>query len=126
VVHRSRNIVITPMRDEMRVTGFVEISRHDRAPDPRKIVALQTHARAVFPNMPSQAATTTWVGSRPSTPDNLPVIDAATGQPGVYLACGHSHFGFTAAGMTAQLLYSLLTATPPSIDPAPYLLSRFA
>jgi glycine/D-amino acid oxidase-like deaminating enzyme len=126
VVHRSRNIVVTPMQDEIRVTGFVEISRHDRAPDPRKIAALQTHAQAVFPNMPWHAPSASWVGSRPSTPDNLPVIDASAAQQGIYLACGHSHFGFTGAGMTAQLLRDLITAAPPTIDPQPYRLSRFA
>jgi glycine/D-amino acid oxidase-like deaminating enzyme len=126
VVHRSRHVVVTPMQDEIRVTGFVEISRHDRAPDARKLAALQAHAQAVFPTMPWNAPLTSWVGSRPSTPDNLPVIDASPSHPGVYFACGHSHFGFTGAGMTAELLRSLLNASPPTIDPQPYRLARFS
>ena len=44
------------------------------------------------------------MGSRPSTPDSLPVIGRASRARNVVYAFGHGHTGLTGAPMTAELV----------------------
>ena len=61
-----------------------------------------------------------WMGSRPSTPDSLPVVDRASRARNVVYAFGHGHTGLTGAPMTAELVASIVTGARPPIDPAPF------
>jgi len=54
-----------------------------------------------FPHLAGRQATT-WMGHRPCMPDSVPVIGAAPGQPGLWLALGHGHLGLTDSLPTAQ------------------------
>jgi len=44
-----------------------------------------------------------WVGSRPGTPDDLPLV-GATRSPNVYVAGGHGMWGIALGPLTGQLL----------------------
>ncbi|KCV38835.1 FAD dependent oxidoreductase domain protein [Bordetella bronchiseptica 00-P-2796] len=66
-----------------------------------------------------------WMGSRPSTPDSLPVIDRARAARNVIYAFGHGHSGLTGAPMTARMAAALLAQERPPIDPNPYRVARF-
>jgi glycine/D-amino acid oxidase-like deaminating enzyme len=125
VVYRDKGVVATPMADGLRIAGTVEIAREDAPPDERRALKMLDHACALFPGFDFSGPTRTWMGSRPSTPDGLPIIDALPSQPGLVLACGHSHFGLTGAPMTGRLVAQLLSGQAPQIDLAPYRLSRF-
>ncbi|HLT61113.1 MAG TPA: FAD-dependent oxidoreductase, partial [Microlunatus sp.] len=59
-----------------------------------------------------------WVGSRPCTPDGLPLI-GATRAPGVYLAGGHGMWGMTLGAITGRLLARTITtgAAVPELAP---------
>jgi D-amino-acid dehydrogenase len=59
--------------------------------------------------------TRTWMGHRPCMPDSVPVVGAAQGHPGLWLACGHGHLGLTDSLNTAQqIAQALLGADPVS------------
>ena len=45
---------------------------------------------------------THWMGHRPCMPDSVPVIGAAAGRPGLWLAVGHGHLGLTDSINTAE------------------------
>ena len=66
-----------------------------------------------------------WMGHRPSLPDNLPVIDRSPRFPAVHYAFGHSHFGLMGAAVTGRLIAELVSGASPSIDLAPYRVTRF-
>lgn len=125
VVHRERGFVLTPLADGVRAAGLVEIARHDRPPDPRRIARLRAQARRLMPSIAFDEHSSAWVGARPSTPDSLPIVGPVAGQPGLFVAAGHGHFGLTGAPMTARLLADLIGGRVPAIDPAPYALERF-
>lgn len=125
VVNRSRGIVLTPMSDGLRVAGLVEIADWQRPANPRSGHMLASGLRATLEKPLPTNGTALWVGSRPSTPDNLPVIDEVERLPGLFIACGHSHFGLTGAGMTGQLIVNRLLGQAPSIDDRPFRLARF-
>ena len=48
------------------------------------------------------------MGSRPSTPDSVPVISKSLKIDRVFYNCGHGHYGLTHAATSANLLCDLL------------------
>lgn len=49
-----------------------------------------------------------WSGTRPITPDDLPIIGPVPGKPGLFVATGHGTLGITLAPTTARLLTDLI------------------
>jgi glycine/D-amino acid oxidase-like deaminating enzyme len=67
-----------------------------------------------------------WTGFRAATPDKLPLIGQAPGDPTLWLATGHEGLGITTALATAELLAAAFTGIAPAIPPEPYWPARFA
>jgi glycine/D-amino acid oxidase-like deaminating enzyme len=76
------------------------------------------------PALARLSAIRTWVGFRPATPDNLPLIGRWDPVPGLWIAAGHEGLGVTTALGTARLLLDALLGRRSEIDPAPYAPSR--
>jgi len=68
----------------------------------------------------------TWVGFRPSTDHNLPVIGPAPGRPRLLIATGHEGVGITASLGTGRLIADHVLGRASPIDPAPFLPERLA
>lgn len=66
-----------------------------------------------------------WFGSRPCLPDMKPIIGPAPQHPGLWLAFGHAHQGFTLGPTTGRLLAEMIFAQTPFINPAPFAAQRF-
>jgi D-amino-acid dehydrogenase len=86
--------VITPMEQGIRMTTGVEIAARDAAPTPVQFDQIMPQARELFP-LGERSDDKTWLGARPCFPDSRPVIGRAPGQPGLWLAIGHAHWGLT-------------------------------
>jgi D-amino-acid dehydrogenase len=54
-----------------------------------------------------------------------PIIGPAPSQPGLWLAFGHAHHGFTLGPITGRLLAEMMTGDVPAVDPAPFRADRF-
>ncbi len=121
---KNRGFGLTSMEHGLRAGGTVEIGGLTAPPDERRAKVLVEHAKRIFPTLQS-GAPTYWMGHRPSTPDSLPVLGVAPGQPGLFLAFGHGHFGMTGGPPSGRLVSQLVNGAPPAIDPAPYACSRF-
>jgi len=124
ISNRDHMFGMTPMEDGVRIAGTVELAGPDAPMDERRARSLLAHAKRMYPGLNGEGAQF-WMGSRPSTPDSLPVIDRATRARNVVYAFGHGHTGLTGAPLTAELVTSLVTGTPPPIDPAPFRATRF-
>lgn len=124
-IHKNLAVAVTPMQNGLRFAGTVEFAGVDHPPNPLRTEALLRVAQTMFPGINVEGART-WQGHRPSTPDSLPIIDALSEYPGLFVACGHGHTGMTGAPMTSQLITARVTGAAPPIDPTPYTLSRFA
>ncbi|RZT29297.1 NAD(P)/FAD-dependent oxidoreductase [Cupriavidus agavae] len=109
VVLTDQKIFVTPMEDGLRVGGTVEIAGLKRPPDPRRAAILERIARETFAGLEGRPVTT-WMGHRPCMPDSVPVIGAAPGQPGLWLAVGHGHLGLTDSIHTAERIADALEA----------------
>ncbi|MEQ1805679.1 MAG: FAD-binding oxidoreductase, partial [Burkholderiaceae bacterium] len=121
---KNRGFGLTSMEHGLRAGGTVEIGGLTAPPDERRAKVLVEHAKRIFPGLQS-GAPTYWMGHRPSTPDSLPVLGVTPGQPGLFLAFGHGHFGMTGGPPSGRLVSQLINGAPPAIDPAPYACSRF-
>jgi D-amino-acid dehydrogenase len=116
--------VLSPMRGGMRLTTGVEL---DDASAPPRAGMLQQAEAAVRQVLPLGAALDArpWLGSRPTLPDSRPMLDAAPGQAGVWLALGHQHIGFSTGPGSGELLAALMLGEAPPIDPSPFGARRF-
>ncbi len=112
VILADRKVFVTPMEEGLRVGGTVEIGGLIAPPDPRRAAMLGRIARDTFQGLENRPIRT-WMGHRPCMPDSVPVVGAAKGHPGLWLACGHGHLGLTDSLNTAQqIAQALLGATP--------------
>ena len=55
----------------------------------------------------------TWRGARPTLPDSLPMIGEAPRHPGLWLAFGNQHLGFTTGPITGEILTALVMGEKP-------------
>ena len=79
----------------------------DAAPRPVQLELAEQRAREAFP-LGERLDAAPWLGRRPTLPDSRPMIGEAPRHPGLWLALGHQHIGFSTAPGTAKLLAELM------------------
>jgi D-amino-acid dehydrogenase len=115
---------LVPMEQGIRLTTGAEFADRDAKPTPVQFGRLLPDAKALFP-LGEAVEPAPWMGSRPCFPDSRPVIGRAPGQPGLWLAFGHAHWGLTLGPATGRLIAEMVTGVTPFCDPAPYGAERF-
>lgn len=124
VMDVDAKVVASSMEDGLRVAGTSEFGATDAPVNPRKADQLARQARAMLPDL-DPAEMRTWMGQRPSFPDSLPALGSVAGQPDLFAAFGHAHFGLMMAPKTGELVADIVSGTPPNIDLSPYDPLRF-
>lgn len=120
----ERGYVLAPMARGVRLTTGAEFARQDAPATPVQLPRATAAARELL-DLPEAVDAQPWLGSRPCTPDMLPVIGPAPKHPGLWFNCGHAHQGFTLGPVSGRLLAEMIGGEPPVVDPAPYALARF-
>jgi glycine/D-amino acid oxidase-like deaminating enzyme len=85
-----------------------------------------TRAAEFLPDIGRLPVIRTWVGYRPSTDHNLPVIGPVPDRPRLFIATGHEGVGITTSLGTGRLITDLVLGRTPPIDPEPFLPSSLA
>jgi len=113
-----QRVACTPLNDRLRIAGMMEFRSPQAALDPRRITAIVEAVRPLLRGADLAARQDEWVGSRPCTPDGLPLI-GATRSPRVYAAGGHGMWGITLGPATGRLLAQAIVTgtTPPALVP---------
>jgi D-amino-acid dehydrogenase len=125
VLDAASGYCITPMQQGIRLTTGVEFAARDAPPTPVQFDRLMPAARELFPlGEPVEAQP--WMGARPCFADSRPVIGRAPRLGGLWLACGHGHWGLTLGAATGRLIAEMVTGATPFCDPTPYSAERFA
>lgn len=108
----------TPYQGRFRIAGTMEFKHADEPFDPGRITAIVNEARRLMTGVDLDARQDEWVGSRPVTPDGLPLV-GATQVPNVHVAGGHGMWGMVLGPVTGRLLAEQITtgATHPAIAP---------
>ncbi len=66
-----------------------------------------------------------WVGLRPMSCDDMPIIDQSPFYKNLMIATGHSMLGITMAPATGKLVAEMMTDKTPFMDPTVFSLKRF-
>ena len=119
----DKAVYLTPMHDGIRVAGTAEFADADAPPDRLRTSAMLNHAERMLGTLPEVGAS--WVGSRPSTPDSLPVIGSVPNHPRVVLAFGHGHLGLTLGSVTGRLVAQQIQGQTPSVAMQAFAPTRF-
>lgn len=98
-----QRIACTPYQGRFRIAGTMEFRGPDEPSQPRRIRAIVNQARTMFRGVDLDSRQDEWVGSRPVTPDGLPLI-GETRARGVYVAGGHGMWGIVLGPVTGKLL----------------------
>lgn len=123
VVWLDKATFLTPMDGGIRVAGTAEFAYPDAALASARTNVMLSNVRRMLGTDPDVLST--WVGSRPSSPDSLPVIGRIPGAPNFTAAFGHGHLGLTLAAITGKLVSESIDGRPTSVDLSPFLLDRF-
>ena len=113
-----QRLACTPYQGRFRIAGTMEFRRPDEPLQPRRIQAIINQARTLMTGVNLDDRHDEWVGSRPVTPDGLPLV-GATRAPGVYVAGGHGMWGVVLGPATGKLLAERIVTgkTHPAIAP---------
>ena len=106
VVWLDKSVFLTPMSQGIRVAGTAEFANPDDSPSATRSALMLRIARTMIGEETHQRSE--WVGSRPSTPDSLPVIGFSKGNRRVICAFGHGHLGLSLSAVTGELVCQLL------------------
>ncbi|WP_222270096.1 NAD(P)/FAD-dependent oxidoreductase [Modestobacter marinus] len=114
----AQRVACTPLNGRLRVAGMMEFRRPGDPLDPRRIAAIVDAVRPFLTGVDLDDRRNEWVGSRPCTPDGLPLV-GATASPRVFVAGGHGMWGIALGPITGQLLAQtvLKGEAPPELAP---------
>jgi len=114
---------MAPMEQGYRITSGVDLSHRDAPDEHRQIDMVTKSAREAFPL--TEFSGETWRGARPTLPDSLPMIGEAPRNPGLWLAFGNQHLGFSTGPVTGEMVAALVCGEKPPIDPTPFRPGRY-
>ncbi|SBT42880.1 NAD(P)/FAD-dependent oxidoreductase [Micromonospora narathiwatensis] len=115
----AQRVACTPLGDRLRVAGMMEFRSAEAPLDQRRVLAIAEAARPLLRGADLDARVDEWVGSRPCTPDGLPLI-GGTRSPRVFAAGGHGMWGITLGPLTGELLAEQITTGRQPTELAPF------
>ena len=88
------------------------------------VAEIMAAARRLLPQLPP-APTRTWAGLRPLTPDGRPIVGADPDVRGLWYATGHGRNGVLLAGLTGEIIASLIATGETEVEIASLAPERF-
>jgi D-amino-acid dehydrogenase len=121
----ERGCVATPWRSGFRLGGTMEFSGFNKTIHSQRIQNLKKAAQEYFEEPPQLSDHEQWVGMRPMTYDDLPIIDWTPRHENIILATGHGMMGIGTAPGTGKLVADMISGSQPHIDHSPFAVKRF-
>lgn len=117
------SFLMTPMEQGIRVTSGVELTARDAPSSFAQLDQVVPLARGVVEF--GDAVGEPWRGARPTLPDSLPMIGPAPRHPGLWLAFGNQHIGFTTGPATGAAIAAMIGGARPAFDVSAFAPSRY-
>ena len=125
VIFEEAHAVATPFADRIRLGGTMEFDGLEPRFDQRRVDAILTSMRR-FVNLDFDAHFGTWSGSRPMSPDGLPLMGRPRQFDNLVLAAGHGMFGLSLTPTSALAIAELVLEGRSSIDLSDFDPDRFS
>jgi D-amino-acid dehydrogenase len=124
VLDTGAGSILSPMGPgRVRVLSGVELNARHARPDPTQIEAAGREAAGTL-RLGGPLDNAPWLGSRPATPDGMPVIGRAPRHEGLIFAFGHGHIGLSTGPITGEIVADLATGRSPGVPVAPFAPER--
>ncbi|MDQ4137016.1 MAG: FAD-binding oxidoreductase [Pseudomonadota bacterium] len=120
----DRGYFLAPMLKGIRLTTGAEFAHRDAPKTPVQLARAEPVAKSFFP-LGERLDPEPWMGTRPCTPDMMPIIGPAPKHRNLWFGFGHAHHGLTLGPVTGRLLAEMITGETPVVDPRPYRADRF-
>ena len=101
--------------DRLRIAGTAELAGYDRQLNPARCQAIVRRVQQLFPGAADVSRAQYWVGLRPATPSNLPLIGRSK-VSNLYLNTGHGTLGWTHACGSGKALADIMSGRVPEVD----------
>ncbi len=124
-VDEAYGVSVTPLGARLRVAGTAELGANGGGMLDKALRTLDKAARDWLPGMLDFSRATWWAGTRPMTPDGLPIL-GATRLTGLFLNIGHGSHGWGLAAGTGRLVADLVAGRTAEIDLAGLDIGRYA
>jgi D-amino-acid dehydrogenase len=124
LVDATMDFGMAPMAKGIRVTTGAELTSPDAPATPVQLGRAEAAARGLI-DLGSRVEPEPWFGTRPCTPDMLPVLGPALRHRGLWTNFGHGHQGLTLGPATAKLLAEMMNGEASAVDASPYRPDRF-
>ena len=121
----EKRVAITPLGDQIRVTGRLELSSLNTDVDQKKVDGIASAVCDYLKINRNWETLDTWAGLRPTTPDGLPIIERSAAVSNLVIAAGHAMLGLSLGPATGLLVSQLVNGTQPIIDLTGFRSSRF-
>ena len=109
-----------------RSTPFERTRILDPAPDEGLLDQVMKDAADLFPQLRDARPIERWAGMIDVTPDEIPVLGAVAGMPGLFVATGFSGHGFGIGPAAGYVMAQLAVGERPIVDLQPFRFERFA
>jgi D-amino-acid dehydrogenase len=119
----DKSVFLSPIEESMRLAGMAEFAAIDAPATKLRIDNLKAQAKEMLGE--DIEFSSEWLGSRPATPDTIPIIGHLPSNNKVTLAFGHGHIGLTLSAVTGRLVSELVQGITPCVDPTPFSPKRF-
>jgi D-amino-acid dehydrogenase len=121
ILHEAR-VAITPMGNDLRISGTLEISGMDDLIKEHKVNGILKSVPEYYPEMDMTNPGQVWYGYRPCTPDGMPYVGRFKKDSNIILATGHAMMGLSLAPATGRMVVEVLQKNPKNwnnnLDPA--------
>ena len=126
MIFEDSHVAVTPFENQLRVGSTMQLTGYDRSVDRSRVEMIRRDAQRYLGTELPPAPAKAWTGWRPMMADDLPCIDRAGRARNAWIAAGNGMIGLSTAPATGQIAAQLITGQTPTIDPAPFSLSRFS
>lgn len=104
----ERRVAITPMGNDLRISGTLEISGMEDKINPHKVNAILEAVPEYYPDLKLKATQKVWYGYRPCSPDGLPYIGRWKKDSTIMVATGHAMMGLSLAPATGRMIREII------------------
>lgn len=119
-------VACSPFGDAVRLSGTFDVGARDDALNRRRLDMVVRQGLTYLQDWRPTEVEVEWVGHRPTSADDLPIIGAVPEQPGLYLATGHGTLGVTLGPLTGALVAREIISGEEKTSLTPFRLARFA